>query len=415
MRHQGDRAREPSQRAPEPARFLLYSHDGFGLGHFRRNLVLAEALIDSSPTASVLLACAADGLDTFTLPDGVDVVRLPGLRKMENGRYVGRRLHLDTGRVRALRASLLASAVEGFRPHVLLADKHPLGIDGELLPAIRAQRSAGRRTALGLRDVLDDARTTREDWAGYADLVERLYELVLVYGSRELLVPLRPDLIGEATAARMRYCGYVVSEIPKGDAPADLPGHGGRKRVLATVGGGEDGMAVLHAFAEASRGAEWLGLVVAGPQMAPNDWYRVRAAAHRAGVIALRTVSSIQRWYRHVDAVVCMGGYNTLVEVMASATPTVCVPRTRPRTEQLIRARAFAAAGMIELVEPTSLDPGILGAAIGRVLRTPREVVRARARASLDLGGAARAAAHLLELAAPGVEADPGALVRAGT
>ena len=315
---------------------------------------------------------------------------------------------------RDLRASLLTSTVEEYRPHVLLADKHPVGIDGELLPAIHAQRSAGRRTALGLRDVLDDPRTIREEWKGFAGLVERLYELVLVYGCRDLLVPLQPDLVGDAAAARMRYCGYVVSEVPDGHAPADLPGDDGRPRVLATVGGGEDGASLLQAFTDAARGAEWVGLVVAGPHMAPNDWYRVRAAARGAGVIALRSVSAIQRWYPHVDAVVSMGGYNTLVELMASATPTVCVPRTHPRTEQLIRARAFAAVGMLEVVEPASLEPGILGAAIGRALRIPREVVRARAGASLDLGGAARAAGHLLELAAGEAAVAPEAAVRVG-
>ena len=53
-------------------------------------------------------------------------------------------------------------------------------------------------------------------------------------------------------------------------------------------------------------------------------------------------VPALTRWLDRVDALVCMGGYNTMAEAVSRGTPTVCVPRTRPRVEQLIRARAFA-------------------------------------------------------------------------
>ena len=36
-------------------RFLLYSHDTFGLGNIRRTLLLAQELIDQYPKAAVLL------------------------------------------------------------------------------------------------------------------------------------------------------------------------------------------------------------------------------------------------------------------------------------------------------------------------------------------------------------------------
>lgn len=158
-----DDAAEPRADGAGP-RFMLYSHDGFGLGHFRRNLVIARALTEARSDASVLLACAAEGVETFPLPAGVDFLRLPGLRKVANGKYVGRRLALDERELVSLRAGLLAATVAGFRPDVLLADKHPLGVRGELLPALNRLGHQGGRAALGLRDVLDDGRTTRDEW-----------------------------------------------------------------------------------------------------------------------------------------------------------------------------------------------------------------------------------------------------------
>jgi predicted glycosyltransferase len=383
-------------------RFIFYSHDGVGLGHFRRNLVLARALIDQDRRASVLLACAAEGLETFSLPLGVDLLRLPGLRKLGNGRYTGRRLSLETSELLSLRAGLIASAVDNFHPDVLLADKYPIGVHGELLPALQLLRERGARAALGLRDVLDDPVETANEWAsgGLGQHVAEMHDLVLVYGSPGFLNPVSTGLLPAAIHDRVRFCGYVAADEPASrPKPRDLPGGDGQPLVLASVGGGEDGRPVLKAFIEASRGAPWRGVIVAGPQMESSRWRRLQEQALEADVFAYRAVPSIHRWLPHLDALVCMGGYNTLVEAASAGVPTVCIPRTRPRQEQLIRARAFAARGLLHVVEPESLTRSRLAGAIADALETPRAQVAARARMTLDLHGSRRASAHLLELA----------------
>jgi len=73
-------------------RFLLYSHDGLGLGHLRRNLAIAAAITRLAPAASVLLVTGADVAEHQRLPRNVDVLRLPGLRKLANEEYAARRL-----------------------------------------------------------------------------------------------------------------------------------------------------------------------------------------------------------------------------------------------------------------------------------------------------------------------------------
>jgi predicted glycosyltransferase len=383
-------------------RFIFYSHDGFGLGHFRRNLVLALALADLCPEASILLACGADGLDTFSVPPGVDLLRLPGLRKLDNGRYAGRRLSVEASELVSLRAGLLASAVQYFHPHVLLADKHPVGINEELLPALRLMHRTGGRAAVGLRDVLDDPDTAVEEWhaAGLGGRVAEFHDLVLVYGSRDVLDPISPGLLPPGTDARVRFCGYVVSRLPaSSSAPLDMPIDHARPLVLASVGGGEDGLPLLDAFIDASRGAAWRGVVVAGPQMEAARWAQLEARAGGANVFAYRSVHQVQRWFPYANALVCMGGYNSLLEAVSSGTPTICVPRTLPRREQLIRARAFAARGLLHVVEPEALTGPRLALAIENALGTPRAVMAQRARAVLDLDGSRRAAGLLLDLA----------------
>lgn len=380
---------------------MLYSHDGVGLGHFRRNLTLAKAIITASPESSVLLGCAAEGLEGFALPIGVDLVRMPGLRKMDNDRYVSLHLNMRLMEVLDLRASLLATAVEHFQPHVLLADKHPLGVGGELGPALEALARSGGHTVLGLRDVLDDADRVLREWqaGGLGREVARRYERVLVYGSPDVLDPIVPGLLPDSVVDRVRYCGYVIDPVPRDDPAGDLPERDGRPLALATVGGGEDGAPLLSAFIRASEGASWQGVIVGGPQMSEHRWRALEAEAADVGVVCVRAVHLIQRWFTLVDAIICMGGYNTLLEAVSSNTPTVCVPRSHPRVEQLIRARAFAARGLLHLVEPDAVTPLTLAQAIGAALDTPREAMASRAVGILDLGGAARAAVHLLDLA----------------
>src|SRR5882672_7991379 len=127
-------------------RFLFYSHDGLGLGHTRRHLAIASALTALAPKAAVLLATGADDVERLGLPLHVEILKLPGLRKVANERYASRRLRIPVGEIRALRSALLLTAVKSFQPDVVLVDKHPFGARGEFLDALEALCSDGART-----------------------------------------------------------------------------------------------------------------------------------------------------------------------------------------------------------------------------------------------------------------------------
>src|SRR6185295_10500544 len=110
------------------------------------------------------------------------LLRLPALRKVANQRYEARRLPLNARETRTMRSSLLLSAVKSFRPHVVLADKHPFGASGEFRHALAAARRRGARTALGLRDILDDPATVRREWRphGLPDVITDHYDQVFI-------------------------------------------------------------------------------------------------------------------------------------------------------------------------------------------------------------------------------------------
>jgi predicted glycosyltransferase len=381
-------------------RFILYSHDGCGLGHLRRNLAIAAALTGEAPDASVVLLTGCIELGTEGLAPNVEIVSLPSLRKLGNGRYGARRLPMSPTELRVVRAALITAAVESFRPDVLLIDKHPMGVRGELRPALRSLPDWGGRAVLGLRDILDDPATVREEWLrdGVIEFTEAHCDRLLIYGNPDVFDFVAEYGLPASLALRARHCGYVVhpEAAPR---PALASASARRPRVLATTGGGEDGRRLLEAFAHAARAAAWDAVMVAGPQSSAGDQGALQRMAADAGVEFHASVGNLPDLLPHVDALVSMGGYNTLSEALSLGTPTLCVPRAHPRREQLMRARSFANLDLLRLVEPERLSPDVVRAEVTTLLGLDRREVARRAHASLGFGGAQAAATALHELA----------------
>jgi predicted glycosyltransferase len=75
---------------PGCRRIALYSHDTMGIGHLRRNLLIAQVLAGPPGSATILLIAGAREAGAFALPSGVDCLTLPALYKTATGRYESR-------------------------------------------------------------------------------------------------------------------------------------------------------------------------------------------------------------------------------------------------------------------------------------------------------------------------------------
>lgn len=370
--------------ANDPFRVLLYSHDSVGLGHTRRNLALAHALADQLPTrtgrpVTGMLVTGVGHGTSLDLPDGFDVVMLPGVRKTGAG-YRPRHVQVPMADLIDIRGRMLKGVVRGFSPDLIIVDRHAYGVDGELRTTLADVRRWNPQTTvvLGLREVLDEPEATDREWERLGDLSEfrSLFDQIWVYGDKQVHDVRTSGEVPAELADLIRYTGYLATGrhwVPE-DPPTPVP------FVLTMVGGGSDGVPLCRAAAQAPVPAGHQHVVVTGPQMAEADRLSIQAVATGRTTV-VDSVPDGLAMIRRASAVVSMAGYNTVCEVMSTSTPALLVPRELPRQEQLIRARSLHAAGAMDLCRESELAPAQLGTWLEGAVR------RSQPRDHLDRAG----------------------------
>jgi predicted glycosyltransferase len=349
-------------------RILVYSHDTFGLGNIRRMLRISEALVERDPDASVLLLTGSPMLHAFRLPPRIDYVKLPCLARDVEGNYGVKHLDMELVSAVLMRSNLILSAASDFDPDIVLIDKKPLGVGGELGPMFELIANRERRPAtyLLLRDILDTAQATRKVWEAndYHGAIARHYDRVLVVGEPHIFDLAEVYAFPAPTREKVQYCGYIdrtrSANLNGPDRAVDA-----RAKVLIHAGGGQDGVELI----EAAIGAlELAGAdrrfdchIVGGPEMSGEARLRLAAAAARIdGVIWSDFSDNMGAEIAQAQLVVSMGGYNSVCEILSYRKRSIIVPRSTPVREQRIRAEAMARHGLLKMIPIERLNPKLL-------------------------------------------------------
>ncbi|RAH99417.1 hypothetical protein DLJ53_23115 [Acuticoccus sediminis] len=334
-------------------RILIYSHDSFGLGHLRRCRAIAHSMVGAMDTLSVIILSGSPIIGSFDFRSRVDFVRVPGVIKLRDGAYSSHSLSLGIEEMLRLRASIIEHTADVFDPDIVIVDKEPLGLRGEVQPTLEMLKERRCRLVLGLRDVMDDPASLADEWERKHAVaaLEELYDEIWVYGKAEVHDPLEGVCVPDGVRDKMLYTGYLKRELPNGDSTAELNPFDEEPFILVTPGGGGDGMElvdwVLRAY-EAHERPLFPALVVLGPFMPTEKQaeFKARAEALR-DVHVIRFTPVIEKLMNEATAIVGMGGYNIFCEILSFDKPTLLVPRVVPRREQAIRARKAEAAGLL--------------------------------------------------------------------
>ena len=348
-------------------RVALYSHDTMGLGHTRRNMLIAEVLARSPLNADVLLITGSRTASHFPMPAGVDCVTLPALHKDAAGSYSAKTLDLPTNEITHLRSTLIGAALTSFSPDVLIVDKVPAGALGELRAVLPRLSQRGVKLVLGVRDILDDPESVRADWATppNVQLIGEVYDEVWVYGDPNVYDLATDCAFPPTITERLHYLGFLDPR-ERSAAALEQPSSPGPYS-LCMVGGGQDGAALAEAFARATYPEGQRGVLVTGPHMpgeVQDQLYDIAAARDDLSVHGF--LPEPATLIAEAAQVVTMGGYNSVTEVLAWNVPALIVPRTVPRTEQLMRAEQLSRLRLCDMLHPNALAPAALGEWLAR-------------------------------------------------
>jgi predicted glycosyltransferase len=331
----------------------------------------------------------------FAVPQGVDYLALPGIRKDQEGRRHPRHLDIPFNDLAVLRSNAIRAAVEAFEPDVLLVDHLPWGAVHELRATLELVRAVGHtQVVLGLRDVLNEPEAVHRDWdtADNETAIREFYSAIWVYGD-----PAVYDLAHECgfsadIRSKMQFTGYLdqrarlVSLRSEAINPLTMLNLPPGPLILCMVGGGDDGGPLAEAFARTELPDGAHGVILTGPFMCSEFVCRLQPlAAARPRLHVLRFDVEPTALLERADRVIAMGGYNTVCEILSFEKRALIVPRVNPRREQMIRAERLRDLGLIDVLHPDELSQEALAQWLFRPLAPPP-----RARDLMNFEGLAR-------------------------
>lgn len=345
---------------PKPQRIMMYSHDSWGLGHLRRSLAIAASLVKRQPATDILLVTGSPCATQFELPNHCDVLKLPAVSKDAGGAYVTRSLSSALSNTIEMRRQLITQAYRSFAPHVVVVDHQIIGLHGEALDMLQLAHQDRCLLIYGLRDILDTPEVVERAWAGEEQrwAMRSAYNRIMVYGDPRVFDPRKQYPSLRHLHHKINFTGYIANSPVLND---HSPVPSLRKKVLVTVGGGEDGYERIESYIDALAlsPVDWRTEIVTGPLM-PED--RVNTLSKRVFSLGLsedvmisRFIPDMQQKLQSSDAVVSMAGYNSCAEIMLSKVPAILMPRQEPRQEQLIRALRLEQLGLARCL--CHLDP----------------------------------------------------------
>ncbi len=377
-------------------RVFFYVQHLLGIGHLKRAAAIARALVEAGAAVDFVLggapvsSIAPAGVRTVLLPRAVSSDALFTHLLAEHGNKVDERW-------KARRKQALLDALEDSKPDIVLLEMYPFGrrqFRFELLPLLdRVAASVAKPlVSVSVRDILvDKGRMDRALEA--VDIVNKHVDLVLVHGDPrltrlDLTFPLAADI-----AHKLAYTGFVVERPPVVPGAAESVAGRAAGEILVSAGGGAVGFPLLAAAIRAKkltrhRHHRWR--IVTGANLPASERRELDRLAAKDPEITIEGFrADFGSLLTSCQLSVSQGGYNTVMELIATLCPAVIVPFAEGgESEQTLRARMLVERQVLSMVDPEFLTAGTLAAAI--------DAVRPPAALELSLDGARRSADALI-------------------
>jgi predicted glycosyltransferase len=362
-----------------------------GIGHLARASAVAQAMTSIS---RVTLFSGGRPAEGYPFPSGVDFVQLPASYrdKATDGFAMPVDPRLTLAEVEHMRSELLVERYLRIRPAIVIVEYFPFSPRrfGKTLDKLFVTIRKEKQKPV----VICSVRTYPRRWDDNTDpawINEQLrqnFSGVLHHADARLfpLTSLGPFIQSALSGIPVWQTGFVRRQ------PLRMDDCDASRGLLLTVGGGSAlGAKLLKRWIDAAKSGSRNLLpvnAVCGPWMGADDRAAVRAKQD-VNITVHDRVADMDELIRSSRGVVCMGGYNTLVEALSLRKPVLAFPDS-DRGDQAFQVDALHAQGMLLKGDRSASEPAIAA--------LMNELLKFRAQHTIDCNGAERSVEIVAQL-----------------
>ena len=364
--------------------FIIFQYAN-GLGHLSRCSALAAAL---SALYKVTLISGGRAIQGYRPPKNVSFIQLPAISWGEDSITIPTDKNLSIAEVKVRRCFVLIEHYQRVKPEIIITEYFPLapGRFGELFKNFFQTITASKKPLMicSIRafpnfpffDSLASPESVNQELKSYYDFV--------LHHADPALVPinsLSPNIKLCLANIPIYQTGFVrqLFNLSKSIEPSN--------KLLLTIGGGggSQGPDLIKLGVKAvsrlrSEGCPLSMDIVCGPLMKESDRQCIRAMGNE-NIVIHEQLASLDGLMADASAIICMGGYNTLIEALSLNKPILAFPGSHG-TDQEVQIMAFKDQGL--------LLSGSLDQSVDEVASLIRQTLTFKPAKSIQTNGAER-------------------------
>lgn len=338
--------------------FVIHCQYVYGIGHFVRTKLLASKL---ATHFSVYLINGGESIPKYSIPDNINYIEIPAIFKKENADNL---IPVETGmtidQCFSARIELISDLLERVRPDIVITEHFPFGnlFEKEALQLIQLAKTYNSKlvTLSSVRDIIESNKGSSND-PHVCTILNQFYDALLIH-SDENIIPLVASFpLADAIQIPYFHTGFIAKKLTHSNDSSDLP------VLLGSIGGGRIGGELLTALIEAHEAifAYW-----------PHQLVLFSGAFQSESIVTNRSQLNNQTilkfpfnereyidYLERAALLVCMGGYNTVMEGVSMSLPMLVYNRCffGSNQEQRLRVQLFEAQGLLTSFDHEDLIP----------------------------------------------------------
>lgn len=422
---------------------MQYSQHMVGVGHYFRNLHIAQALAKEQ---DVYFINGGRPIPEAVPSKEINTIQLnPISRDLSTGSHISETPELPIEIVLKNRKDELILNIEKVKPDIFLIEFFPFArweLAPELLPSIQCIKEKNSRAKIvcSLRDITQsswllnfnisgtsppvkyseswwartkylnpflarDEKIKRQNTIKYYKYVvsslNDFFDALLIHGDPQVTTLEEHFQWINNLNIPLHYTGYVSERLKEDydEQYLDNTLQEFKPFVLVSVGGGSEGYELIKACIQAWRNIQPLnaldnyrmvistGLFISDEEFLALNQY----IQSTKGIILKRFIPNFLYWMQAASFSISRAGYNTCMNILESHTPSLLIP-SKKIGDQVFRATRFSELGLVQMMDPEEVIPEKIGDMILKGISQPKIVH------NIDLDGATKTSELLCNL-----------------